>query len=137
MLLSKKMEFQQLFFEKTTYLLNLIFRDNELSFWIMTWFHHIVCSLVLLFIILAPTSSIQFKLSIIFYFFWIIFNYFFNGCIFIRLERFILNDDSWFGLFHTLELFNIQITKKNINKTFFSLSIIIYYIILFKIFITR
>jgi hypothetical protein len=132
--ITKKNEFQKYIFEKIETTLNFIFRDKEYSFWCITWFHHIICFL-LFSLIFFPKKSIQFKLSLVFLFLWISSNFFFNGCILIRLERFILKDNSWCAFYEILELFNIPKTKKNIHLTFFSLILFIYYFIIFKIFI--
>tara|TARA_B110000967_G_scaffold172335_1_gene183321 strand:+ start:456 stop:869 length:414 start_codon:yes stop_codon:yes gene_type:complete len=134
--IAKKKEIQIYFFEKIESVLNFIFRDSEYSFWCITWFHHVIVFLLFSFIFF-PKESFQFKLSLVFFFLWICLNFFFNGCILIRLERFILKDDSWCALYEILELFNIPKTTKNIHLTFFLFILFIYYFLIFKIFIKR
>jgi len=135
--ITNKNEVENIFFKKIAHNLNFIFRDKEYSFWFVTLIHNFLLVSIFLSIILFNKKTFKFKFAILFYFLYFILFYISNGDPIINLERFILKNNSWFGIYESLELFNIPKTKRNINFTFFSLTIIFYYIIIFKIFIMK
>jgi len=135
--ITNKNEIENTFFKKIDHNLNFIFRDKEYSFWFVTLIHNFLLVSIFLSIILFNKKTFKFKFAILFYFLYFILFYISNGDPIINLERFILKNNSWFGIYESLELFNIPKTKRNINFTFFSLTIIFYYIIIFKIFIMK
>jgi hypothetical protein len=135
--ITKKNTEENTFFKKIDNNLNFIFRDKEYSFWFVTLIHNFFLISIFLSIILFNKKTFKFKLAILFFIFYFLFFYISNGDPIINLERFILKNNSWFGIYESLELFNIPKTKRNINFTFFSLTIIFYYIIIFKIFIMK
>jgi len=132
-----KKDTENTYFKKIDKYLNIIFRDKEYSFWFVALIHNFFLVSIFLSIILFNKKTFKFKLAILFFIFYFLFFYISNGDPIINLERFILKNNSWFGIFESLELFNIPKTKQNINFTFFSLTIIFYYIIIFKIFIMK
>jgi len=136
-IITKKKEIENTFFKKIDKNLNFIFRDKEYSFWFVTLIHNFLLVSIFLSIILFNKKTFKFKFAILFFIFYFLFFYISNGDPIINLERFILKNNSWFGIYESLELFNIPKTKRNINFTFFSLTIIFYYIIIFKIFIMK
>ncbi len=135
--ITKKKEIENTFFKKIENILNFIFRDKEYSFWFVTLIHNFFLISIFLSITIFNKNTFKFKLAVLCFIFYFLFFYISNGDPIINLERFILKNNSWFGIFESLELFNIPKTKRNINFTFFSLTTIFYYIIIFKIFMIK
>ena len=124
-------------FQKIEKILNFIFRDKEYSFWFITLFHNSFFIYLFLSIVFFKKKTFKFKLSIFLFIFISFISVYLNGDPIIQLERFILKNNSWFGIYEILDFFKIPITKKNINLSFFSLIIFMYYTIIFKIFIKK
>lgn len=135
--ITKKIGRENLFFKKIEKILNFIFRDKEYSFWFVVLIHNFFLLSIFLSIILFNKKTFKFKLAFLFFIFYFLFFCISNGDPIIKLERFIIGNNSWIGIYESLELFNIPKTKRNINFTFFSLTIIFYYISIFKIFIMK
>ena len=134
---TNKNEIENTFFKKIDNNLNFIFRDEEYSFWFIVLFHNFLLVSIFLSIILFNKKTFKFKLAFLFFIIYSLFFIISNGDPIINLERFILKNNNWFGIYESLDLFNIPKTKRNINFSFFSLIIIFYYIIIFKIFIIK
>lgn len=115
-------------------ILNLIFQDKEHSFFFITLLHYNLSLIVFSQIFLFPSNHYYFKLGVFFWSLMMLSNIFFNGSFFIRLEKHILREKSWDGIYEILPYLNISKTKKNIRKTFHYVSLIIYYTILIKIY---
>lgn len=128
--------------EHTKYLINVfdklserIISDKKTRGYILFTFHFVLVYSALLIIFFS-------KLNIYFYIsslLWIIIVYlhiYFGGCIFIRIERELLDDKSWKGiwtyLFYTLEYIGYKLSDKDINNIFIFTGIIISFIVFLK-----
>jgi len=131
---SYKKEIQDNIFIKLENIFNFIFRDKDLSFWIFSLLHYNSLLLFFLFIFVVPKNSNYLKFII---FFWVIYSwihFYFSGSFFTRFEKYISKNKNWSGIYEILPLLNIPKTKENIRKTFFIVSAMIYYSIIFKIY---
>ena len=131
---SYKKEIQDNIFIKLENIFNFIFRDKDLSFWIFSLLHYNSLLLFFLFIFVVPKNSNYLKFIV---FFWVIYSwihFYFSGSFFTRFEKYISKNKNWSGIYEILPLLNIPKTKENIRKTFFIVSAMIYYSIIFKIY---
>jgi len=120
-------------FNKIEKYLNIIFRNNEISFWFVTLLHYNLSLIILLQIFLFPANHFNFKLGVFFWSLMMSANILFNESSFLRFENYILRERSWKGIFEVLPYCNIS--KKHINKVFHYTSLITYYVILGKIYL--
>jgi len=120
------------FFEKN---LNYIFKDKEYSFWFVAFFHYNLSLIIFLQIFLFPTNTFHFKISVLLWAMIVLSNVYFVGSFPIRLEKKLLREVSWDGIYEVLPYFNIPKTKQNIQTTFHLSCLLTYYIILFKIYL--
>lgn len=131
---SYKKKTQGNIFIKLEKILNFIFRDKDLSFWIFSLIHYNSLLLFFLFIFFVPNNSLYFKFIILFWTFYFWIHFYFSGSFFTRFEKFISKNKNWSGIYEILTLLNIPKTKENIQKSFFIFSAIIYYSIILKIY---
>ena len=122
-------------FNKIEKNLNLITRHPEHTFWIITLLHYNLSLIFFLCIYLFPAKTFQFKIGVFFWSLSMIANIIYNGSFLIRLEKHLLRERSWNGIYELLPLLKIPNTKKNMNKVFYYFSLITFYIILAKIYL--
>ena len=129
-----KKNLQKKIFFRMERILNFIFRDKEISFFIFSLIHYNFIILFFLFIFVFPNNSLHFKFLIFFWSFYFFLEFYFGGNIFIRFEKFISKNNSWQGIYELLSFFKIAKTKKYIQKNFFIFYLFIYFYFLFKIY---
>ena len=129
-----KKKLQKKIFLRVERILNFIFRDKDISFFIFSLLHYNFFLFFFLCIFVFPNNSLHFKFVILFWIFYFVSLFYFGGNIYIRFEKFISKNNSWQGMFEILPFLNISKTKQNIQKTFFVISIFIYYSIILKIY---
>lgn len=122
-------------FNKIEKNLNLITRHPEHTFWIITLLHYNLSLIFFLCIFLFPAKRFEFKFGVFFWSLSMFANIFFNGNFLIRLEKHLLRERSWNGIYEILPLLKIPNTRKNMNKVFYYYSLITFYIILSKIYL--
>ncbi len=114
---------------------NVITRDSEHTFWIVSLLHYNLSLIIFLYIFLFPAKTFQFKIGVFFWSLSMIANILSNGSFLIRFEKYLLREKSWNGIYEMLPLLKIPNTKENIHKVFHYFSIITYYTILAKIYL--
>lgn len=117
--------------------LTIITRHREHTFWILTLLHYNISLIAFLYIYLFPVNHFCFKLGVCIWSAMMSGNILFNGSFFIRLEKHVLREKSWDGIYELLPYLNIPKTKENIQKVFHYTSLITYYIILCKIYLLK
>jgi len=122
-------------FNKIENILNVITRHPEHTFWIITLLHYNLSLIIFLQIFLFPAKRFEFKFGVFFWSLSMFANILFNGNFFIRLEKHLLRERSWNGIYEILPLLKIPNTRKNMNKVFYYFSLITFYIILAKIYL--
>jgi hypothetical protein len=125
----------KIIFNKIEKILNVITRHPEHTFWIIALLHYNLSLIIFLQIFLFPVNTANFKLGVTLWSLMMFGNILFNGSFFIRLEKYLLRERSWEGIYEMLPYCNISKTKENIHKVFHYTSLITYYIILGKIYI--
>lgn len=123
-------------FDNIERVLNLIFQDKENSFLVVTLLHYNLSLIIFLEIFLFPSNNYYFKFAVACWTLMMLSNILCNGSFLIRLEKHILRDKSWEGIYEILPYLNIPKTKKNITKIFHYTALITYYTILSKIYLT-
>lgn len=117
-----------LFFEKKLFQLT---NNNIKSGYIITFFHYIL--ILFTFILIASKDNKKFYIGTILWIIITLLHMFFNGCIFIRLERYLWKNNDWVGPW-TIIIYIFQkifkINKKNnsqlLRYLYIFTSIIIY-----------
>ena len=122
-------------FNKIEKNLNLITRHPEHTFWIITLLHYNLSLIVFLLIFLFPANTETFKFGVALWSMMMFTNIIFNGSFLIRLEKHLLRERSWSGIYEILPYCNISKTEKNIRKVFRYTSLITFYVILGKIYL--
>jgi hypothetical protein len=122
-------------FNKIEKNLNLITRHPEHTFWIIALLHYNLSLIVFLQIFLFPANTETFKFGVALWSMMMFTNILFNGSFLIRLEKYLLRERSWSGIYEILPYCNISKTKKNIRKVFHYTSLITLYVILGKIYL--
>jgi hypothetical protein len=122
-------------FNKIENILNVITRHPEHTFWIITLLHYNLSLIIFLQIFLFPAKRFEFKFGVFFWSLMMFGNILFNGSFFIRLEKHLLRERSWSGIYEILPYCNISKTEKNIRRVFNYTSLITYYVILGKIYL--
>jgi len=114
--------------EHTTYIierynsfLEKITKNNNLKIYITVFIHLIIVTLPV-FVIIFKQVDIYFYISVILWLCIMSFHFYFKGCIFIRIERYLMKDKTWKGIwnfiFYIFEMLNIEITKNLENSIF-------------------
>ena len=123
-------------FDNIERVLNFIFQDKENSFLVVTLLHYNLSLIIFLVIFLFSSNNYYFKFGVDCWALMMLSNILSNGSFLIRLEKHILRDKSWEGIYEILPYLNIPKTKKNITKIFHYTALITYYTILSKIYLT-
>ena len=122
-------------FNKIEKNLNLITRHPEHTFWIITLLHYNLSLIVFLLIFLFPANTETFKFGVALWSMRMFAITILNGDLLIRLEKHLLRERSWSGIYEILPYCNISKTEKNIRKVFHYTSLITFYVILGKIYL--
>jgi len=125
----------KIIFNKIEKILNVITRHPEHTFWIIALLHYNLSLIIFLQIFLFPANTENFKFGVALWSLMMFGNIIFNGSFFIRLEKYLLREKSWEGIYEMLPYCNISKTKENIRKVFHYTSLITYYVILGKIYL--
>jgi hypothetical protein len=103
-----------------------------------TYFLHGIIVFLPFYILLFKSLNIYFYISLIVWVIIIFLHLYFNGCIFIRIERELTKNKKWKGiwtyLFDFLEFIGITVTDKLANNIFICWGIIFSLFIFLKIF---
>ena len=97
--------------------------------------HTIIVGICILYLLLCKIDKIYF-IFILIWILIIILNFYFNGCVLTRIERYYLKDDKWYGP-PTLPflLIGYPITKKEANIVIYISSFLITATIMVKLFL--
>jgi hypothetical protein len=118
-----------LFLEKIT-------KNKTLKIYI-TYLIHILIVIFPLFIIVFKRIDLYFYISVILWILIMCFHFYFNGCIFIRIERELMEDKTWKGiwtpLFYILNIFNVETTSNLANSIFICWGILLTMFIFLKL----
>jgi len=105
----------------------------------ITFFFHSLFVIIPLFILIFSSIDIYFYISFILWILIVLLHFYFNSCIFVRIERELMEDKTWKGiwtyLFNTLEYFNINITKQFANFIFMTCGFLFTHSIFIKLLI--
>ena len=115
-----------------------ITKNNIKSSYIIMFFHYSI--MLTIFYFLFSKNKSKFYLGALLWAIITFLHLFFNGCIFIRLERYLLKDSNWIGpwniiLYLSQSIFKINPKNNNISLKimYFSISLIIYSYIFMRI----
>ena len=112
-----------------------IIKNKKLRGNLLYYFHLFFVSFIFLIILFGPIN-IYFFISLIIWIFIMLLHLYFGGCIFIRIERELLDDKSWKGIwtyfFNILEYYDYKITDNISNSIFVCASILISFIFFIK-----
>ena len=122
-------------FNKIEKILNVITRHPEHTFWIIALLHYNLSLIFFLCIFLFPAKTFEFKVGVFFWSLSMFANTILNDDLLIRLEKHLLRERSWSGIYEILPYCNISKTEKNIRKVFHYTSLITFYVILGKIYL--
>ena len=103
----------------------------------LTFFLHILIVVVPFFILIFRPVDIYFYISLILWILIVFLHFYFNGCIFIRIERELMEDKTWKGIwtyiFYIFDYFKISVTNNISNYLFISWGVNFTIFILFKL----
>jgi hypothetical protein len=121
--------------EKFNLLTENLIKDKLLRCGLLYFFHIFIVGSTFLIILFSPIN-IFFYIFLLIWLIIMLMHIYFGGCIFIRIERELLDDKSWKGiwthLFDILEYFGYEITNEFSNNIFICMAIIICFIIFLK-----
>lgn len=106
--------------------------DKESMFWFISLLRSNLSLILFLIIILFPATNINFKITVVIWVAMMI-TTFFNFSK--RLEKNILREVSWDGVYEILPYLKIEKTEKNIKKISYYFSLTTFYIILYKFYL--
>ena len=99
-------------------------------------FRQIICILMLYFTITRDLDPL-FYLTVLCWIIVILCHFYFNGCILIRIERYLWDTKTWYGqwtpLYNLLKKYDIELTKNLLNNLFICGGIILTIFIILKI----
>ena len=104
--------------QTTDNVLHSITQHNGTKALILIIFHYLLLYLVILYLMFGKMNRF-YTLLILFMLLVLISNLMFRGCFLMKLERKYLNCKDWYGGYHFLELFGIELNNENIPKYFF------------------
>jgi hypothetical protein len=110
--------------------------NDEIKAYIIIFIHYLIVVPPMFYLIFGKVD----KLFYVFILLWVIIfslHFYFNGCIFIRIERELLKDKDWRGqwtpVFFVLKKFNIEPTTGLINNIFICWGILVSLLILLRL----
>lgn len=112
----------------------LLFRDREISFWIISLLHYNFSLIILLFIFLFHPTNIYFKIGVSFFFISVILNVILKQHFLLRLEKFLLREESWNGIYELLPYLKIKYNEENIKLLNHYIYLTTFYLIILKIY---
>jgi hypothetical protein len=117
--------------------LNKITNNNKTySFYILVFLHYTFILITFIYFILSDINY-KFYISILIILCIFILHFYFRGCILIRVERKLLNNKEWYGIWNfiifPLKFIGFDITSGLINNIFICFGIITLFFILIKI----
>lgn len=107
-------------------------RQNASAF-VAFFLHYIPYTILLSYLTFFPVDKTYFILFFIFLFFFIS-NFIFKGCLCLKIERRILNSKDWYGPYKLMEMFNIELTIKNLLLFFYLFHLTFIFIVLYKLY---
>ena len=110
--------------------LTSIFNSGNTAGWFATLVLHYVPHLITVLLFLYYPFNLNFLMI------WVLgmfLHLFFNGCIHLRLERSLFNNKKWYGPYHILENFGIELNTKTITKYLYILITVIAAIYVIKL----
>ena len=97
-----------------------MFFTSTTSKFLFVYILHYTFSIVPILLWIIYPSKITRWWNFFFIGFVVLSNFYFNGCIILKMERQYLNDKKWYGFYHILETFGIELTNQRIQiLTFF------------------
>ena len=122
--------------EKFNILTEKLIKDKLVRFGLVYSFHIICICCTILTLIFSPINFF-FYIQLLVWLMIMLMHIYFSGCIVIRIERELLEDKTWKGVwtyvFDILEMFGYEITNEFSNNIFICVAIIICFIIFLKL----
>ena len=88
----------------------------------ITYFIHTILVFIPFIILISKPVNVYFYISLIIWILIMCLHLYFNGCIFIRIERELMEDNSWIGIwtyvFYILHYFRVELTPPLLNFIF-------------------
>jgi hypothetical protein len=112
----------------------LLFRDREIPFWIISLLHYNFSLIIILFIYLFHPTDFYFKIGVCFFFISVILNVILKQHFLLRLEKYLLREKSWNGIYELLPYFKINKNKENIELINHYVYLTTFYLIILKIY---
>lgn len=113
-----------------------IIKNKKLRGKLLHYFHIFFVGIIFLIILFGPIN-IYFFISLLIWIVIMLLHIYFGGCIFIRIERELLDDKSWKGIwsyfFNMLEYYGYKFTHNISNSIFICIGILISFIFFIKI----
>ncbi len=112
------------------YLNSLHIDSNTLGFTIIL-FHYLLVISIVIYLIFGKENK-YYYVSLFLFLFSIFSNLYFNCCPILKIERILINEPNWAGLYEVLRFLNINPNTQNIQITFWSLCLIVITTVAFK-----
>lgn len=103
--------------ENTDKLFSLFFKTHSIKTTALIVTHNLILGLAIMYLLFGDVN-IFYYVTIGFMILVLLFNLLFQGCFLMKLERKYLNTKEWYGAYHMLEFFGIDINNKDVKKYF-------------------
>ena len=114
---------------------------SQLSAAYLVTFIHIICIIIVILLIFASNSPLYVYIGAALWVFIVAAHLFFNGCLAIRIERHLFQDNNWYGvwtpLFILIESFGYVLSQKIRQQIFSIAGVIISIFVLLRIWFIR
>lgn len=127
---SRRKQLQYLLNQMLEYLNKIPLDSDTLGFFIIL-IHYFFMTLIVTYLLFGPTDK-YYLLSIIIILFTLFINIYFHCCPILKLERMLIKEPKWSGIYELLKIIYIEPTSKNIKITFWLFSFFLVNIIIFK-----
>lgn len=104
--------------QTTETFLNSITHHNGTKALLLIVFHNLFLCLGILYLMFGKMNTL-YILFMLFMVLVLISNLLFRGCFLMKLERKYLNNKHWYGAYHLLEFFGIELNNDNVRKYFY------------------
>jgi len=112
------------------YINSLNIDSNTIGFGIII-IHYLLIIFIATYLVFGKNNK-YYYISLSIFLFSILINLYFNCCPVLKIERKLINEPKWAGLYEILRFFNIEPNTNNIKISFWSLCIILLTVVSFK-----
>ena len=127
---ARKKQLNYLIDKVVDYINSLNIDPNNIGFVIII-IHYLLIIFITTFLVFGKINN-YYYFSFSVFLFSILINLYFNCCPVLKVERKLINEPNWAGLYEVLRLFNIEPNTKNIKTSFWSLCFILMAVVSFK-----